>query len=189
MAKLYDVNVLRHARFSKLAARLAQAHEVVRIDNALAAYVIAVDALADFLHENKAKPAITLWLKGLANALADLDRGVVPPLLRPPKAGDKSLSTNEWRRFAAIAAGMTALTMCKVSRDDAAGQALRAVKVIQNFERRVVLSRYDEFRKGRAKNKTATADYVRSCRILEGQPPETLREIAKNLFIIADLLA
>ena len=116
MAKLYDVNVLRHARFSKLAARLAQAHEVVRIDNALAAYVIAVDALADFLHENKAKPAITLWLKGLANALADLDRGVVPPLLRPPKAGDKSLSTNEWRRFAAIAAGMTALTMCKRSR-------------------------------------------------------------------------
>jgi len=33
--------------------------------------------------------------------LADLNRGVVPPLLRPVKAADKSLSTNEWRRFAA----------------------------------------------------------------------------------------
>jgi hypothetical protein len=79
--------------------------------------------------------------------------------------------------------------MCKVSRNDAAGQALRAVKAIQSFKKSVVLSRYEEFRKGKVKNKAAKADYVRSCRKLEGQPPDKLREIAKRHFIIADLLA
>jgi hypothetical protein len=189
MAKRYDVTVRRYAGLYKLAVRVARAHGEVRIDSELRAYAIAVDAMADFLHENRAKPVIVLWLKGLVNALADFDRGVVPPLLRPVKAGDKSLSTNEWRRFAAISAGMTALRMCRVSRDDAASQALRAVKAIQNFEKSVVLSRYEEFRKERVKNKAATADYVRSCRILEGQPPDKLRQIARLLFIIADLLA
>ena len=150
---------------------------------------MAVDGMADFLNEINAKPFIILWLKRLVNVLADLDRGVVPPMVRPVKAGDKSLSTNEWRRFAAISVGIKALTMCKVSRGDAAGEALRAVKAIQNFEKSVVLSRYDEFRKGRVKNKAAAADYVRSCGFLEGQPPDKLREIAKGLFIVADWLA
>jgi hypothetical protein len=189
VAKRYDVTVRRYAGLYKLAARVARAHGEVRIDSELRAYAIAVDAMADFLHENRAKPAIILWLKGLVNALADLDHGAVPSLLRPVKARDKSLSTNEWRRFAAISAGMRALTMCGVSRDGAADQALRAVKAIQNFEKSVVLSRYEEFRKQRVKNKTATADYVRSCKALEGQPPDKLRQIASALFIIADLLA
>lgn len=187
---VYDVTLRRRdENFMKLAAIMAWAHGEVRIDSELKAYTIAVEAMADYLHENKAKPAITLWLKGLAIALADLYRGVVPPLFRPVKAGDKSLSTNEWRRFAAISAGITALRMCGVSRADAAGQALRAVKAIENFKKSVVLSRYEEFRKGKVKNKTAKADYVRSCRELEGRPPDVVREAARRYFKIADQLA
>jgi hypothetical protein len=89
VAKRYDVTVRRRDEgFIKLAATMAWAHEKVRIDNELKAYAIAVEAMADYLLENKAKPVITLWLKGLAIALADLYRGIVPPLFRPVKAGD-----------------------------------------------------------------------------------------------------
>ena len=205
--KWHDIKV-RYVGVRKLAVRIGRAHKDVRTKSELKAYAMVVAAMADFLDENvwgevrslsgvrapggtpvAWSPVITLWLRGLVSALADLDRGIVPPMLRAAKTGNKSLPTNEWRRFAAISAGMKALTMCKVSRGDAAGQALRAVKAIRNTKKGVVLGRYDEFQKGRVKNRAAAADYSRSCKFLEGQAPDSLRKIARQLFVIADMLA
>jgi hypothetical protein len=186
--KLYNVTV-RYKGLRALAIRIARAHKDVRKVSEVSAYAMAVDAMADFLAENECNAAIVLWLKGLVIALSDLDRGITAPVLRPAKAANKSLPTTEWRRFAAIAAGMRALTISGVSRDEAANHALRSVRSIRKTTKKVVLSRYDEFQKqGRVKNKAAAKAYANSCKLLDGQPPEKLREIAAQLFTIADLM-
>ena len=185
--KLYNVTV-RHKGLRALAIRIARAHRDVRKVSEVSAYAMAVDAMADFLAENDCNAVIVFWLKGLVTALSDLGRGITPPVLRPAKAANKSLPTAEWRRFAAISAGMRALTISGASREEAADQALRSVKSIRKTTKKVVISRYDEFQKGRAGNRAAAKNYASSCKVLNGQPPEKLREIARQLFAIADLI-
>jgi hypothetical protein len=155
-----------------------------RASNERHSYMAALVAISEFLIENK-NYAFGLWLFELAAALDDLDNGTTPLVLRPAKTGNKSLSSREWRRSAMVSLGMKALTMCNVSRSDAADQALDAVKVI-GTKKEVILSRYDEFRKKKGKIKNeAAAVYAMGCKILDEQSPDKLRELAQRLFMYA----
>jgi hypothetical protein len=185
--KLYNVTV-RYKGLRALAIRIARAHKDVRKVSEVSAYAMAVDAMADFLAENDCNAVIVLWLKGLVAALGDLGRGITPPVLRAAKAANKSLPTTEWRRFAAISAGMTALTMISgISREEAANRALQQVRSIKT-PKKVVLGRYEEFKKGRVRNRRAMKDYSDSCKRLEGLAPAQLRKLARFFFTVANSL-
>ena len=74
--------------------------------------------------------------------------------------------------------------MCNVSRSDAADQALDAVVICGT--KKVILSRYDEFRKKKGKIKNeAAAVYAKGCKLLDRQSPDKLRELARRYFMYA----
>jgi hypothetical protein len=177
--------VVRHAPgYRTLVRRLTLAFQK-RASNERNGYKVALIAISEFLRETK-NIAFGAWLIELAWALDDLDRGVTPSVLRPAGTGNKSISSREWRRFAAVSLGMKALTMCNVSRSDAADRALRAVKVIRGTKKAVILGRYDEFGKKRIKNRDAAGVYAKGCKLLDGQSPDKLCELAKGFFFYAN---
>jgi hypothetical protein len=178
--------VVRHAPgYRTLVRRLTLAFHK-RASNERHGFMVALMAISEFLRENK-NLAFAAWLLDLAWALSDLDDGITPSVFRPAKTGNKSISSREWCRFATVSLGMKALTMCNVSRSDAADRALRAVRVIRGSKKAVILGRYDEFGKGRIKNRDAAAVYARGCKLLDGQSPDKLCELAKGFFTYANI--
>jgi hypothetical protein len=180
------VVVRRAPGYRTLIGRLTLAFEKRATINERRAYMAALVAISEFLRVNE-NPALAIWLLELASTMDDLNSGITRAWLKGARSGNKSLPSSDWRRFAAISVGIEALRMCNVSRNDAADQALRAVKAIKGTKRQIVLSRYDELQKKRAKNEVAAQIYSRGCEGLKGQTPDKLREMAKKFFQTADL--
>jgi hypothetical protein len=91
------------------------------------------------------------WLFRLAEALEDLDAGIVWPFLQPARISHRKPSASylHYRR-ACVAAGVKALIRSGVARMDAARQAIRKVKSIAGTSPKTILSWMDEFGKKRA---------------------------------------
>jgi hypothetical protein len=171
--------------YRDLIVRIGRAQHL-RSSNERNAYAYTLRAFADFGRANGWNAAILVWLGELASALTDLDYGIVAPLLEPPLKS-KSFSSNTWRRFALVALGMKALTMSGVERNEAADRALRTVKMIRGTPRKTILSRYDDFQRGRIKNKEAARVFKKDA--LRGKTPSNPERLAKGYFALADLEA
>ena len=174
--------------YRDLIVRLGRARTDLRSSNERKAYAAALIAFAEFGRANGWNAATQAWLCELASALTDLDFGIVPPLLEPPLKV-KSFSSKTWRGHALVALGMKVLTMSGIGRDEAADRALRTVKRIRGTERKAVLSRYDDFQRGRIKNKEAARVFKLGLSHLEEKTPSAadLEELAKRYFAWADL--
>jgi hypothetical protein len=172
--------------FLELARLIGAAHKDVRPKNERAAYKLALVAVSEFLKQKGWNPAICLWLAELGSALTDLDHGIVRPLLQAKNT--KSLPSSEWRLFAMVSLGMRALTLTDVSREDAADQAFRSVKAIRGIRggKKTIIRRYDEFRKGRVKNREGAWLYNNYAARLEKIDPAILGEMATEYFKLAD---
>jgi hypothetical protein len=179
--KWHDVTVRPRVRgYPTLLARLERAHKDVRAKNERAAYAMTLLALVEFGKANGWNAAILFWLWELLSALTDLDYGVVPPLLKPPLKS-KALSSKTWRRFALVSLGMRALTIEGISRPEAAQRAVQSVKGIG--ENKIVLQRYDEFQKGRVKNREAKLLFRRGVQLLpEAIERKGAASVAKHYF-------
>jgi hypothetical protein len=123
-----------------------------RPKNERLAYTQALFTLADLLRVDGEDLHFIIWIMELGYALDDLNHGIVRPLFQAKNS--KAMPTNEWRVFAFASIGMRAFTMAGASRGDAARQAVRAIPGI-NADQKTVLDRYDEFQKGRIKNRSA----------------------------------
>jgi hypothetical protein len=113
-------------------ARLGRTYERKDDGNERAVSAAVLMALADFLAEN-----------GLLLSLRLLDSAST---LTDPQ-GSKALPSKTWRRFAFVSLGIRALTIDGISRQEATQRAVRSVKGLGDT--RIVLQRYDEFRKDR----------------------------------------
>jgi len=174
--------------YRDLIMALGRARKDLRPSNERKAYAAALVAFTEFGKANGWNGATLVWLLELASAITDLDYGIVAPLLEaPPKS--KSFSSNVWRKFALVALGMKVLTMSGIERNEAADRALRTVKRIRGTERKAVLSRYDDFQRGRIKNKEAARVFKLGLSHLEEKTPSAadLEELAKRYFAWADL--
>ena len=81
--------------------------------------------------------------------------------------------------------------MSGIERREAAERALRTVKIIRGTERKTVLSRYDDFQRGRIKNREAVRVFKLGLSHLEGKTlsAAVLEELANQYFALADLRA
>jgi hypothetical protein len=172
--------------YRDLIVMMGRAHKDLRSSNERKAYAAALIAFTQFGKANGWNAAILVWLAELASALTDLDDGIVAPLLEPALKS-KSFSSNTWRRFALVALGMKALTMSGVKRNEAADRALRTVKMIRGAPRKTILSRYDDFQRGRIKNKEAVRVFTKDA--LRGKARSNPDRLARLYFALADLEA
>jgi hypothetical protein len=175
--------------FLTLSAQLGRAHKDVRPKDQREAYAIALLAVGDFLIANGANGVIPFWLAELGSALTDLNYGIVGPLLQAHK--HKGYISGEWRRYAMVALGMTALTMAGIKREEAAAYALRTVKMIRGTSAKTILSRYDDFHGGRVKNLEGKRVFkLGHQRLIEGRRAATQAKFEKAAnfwFDLADL--
>jgi hypothetical protein len=175
--------------FRTFAARLGRAHKDVRPKDERAAYAMVLLAVSEFLIANGANGVIPLWLAELGSALTDLNYGIVGPLLQTHK--QKAHPSGEWRRYAMVALGMTALTMAGVKRGEAAACALCTVKTIRGTSAKTILSRYDDFHRDRVKNLEGKWVFkVGHHRLIEGRRTATQAKFEKAAnfwFDLADL--
>ena len=164
--------------FRTLAARLGRAHKDVRPKDEREAYAMALLAVGEFLKVNGANGVIPFWLAELGSALTDLNDEIVGPLLHAQK--QKAFPSNDWRRFAMVALGMTALTMAGVKREEAAAYALRKVKTIRGTSAETILSRYNDFHRGRVKNREGKWVFkLGHQRLIEGRRTATQAKFEK----------
>jgi hypothetical protein len=175
--------------FRTLAARLGRAHKDVRPKDEREAYAMALFAVGDFLKVNGANGVIPFWLAELGSALTDLNYGIAGSLLQTHK--HKGYISGEWRRYAMVALGMTALTMAGVKREEAARHALRTVKTIRGTPAKTILSRYGDFHGDRVKNLEGKRVFkVGHQRLIEGRRAATQADFEKasnTWFDLADL--
>jgi hypothetical protein len=179
--KFHDVTIVRKRSvvgYRTLLARLENARKA-SIKCERQAQGLALLALNEFLVSNFNSEdkhwRVPFWLVQMASSLTDVDYG-------------KSFSSNTWRKFALISVGMRALTMGGAKREEAAQQAHRAVKTIGDVTVTTLLSRYDEFQKGRVKNQVARHIFnTQGIKLVETVQRSGFEAVAKGYFQLADL--
>jgi hypothetical protein len=182
----HDVTVRRVRRdtvvgYQKLLRRLEHIRKVSKElpTTEHGAQGVALLALSEFLAANVRSgngpaPVIPVWLNKMASSLTD-------------PAGE-GLSSNDWRKIAIIAVGMKALTIGGVKREEAAKQAHRAVRTLGNIDVRILLHRYDEFQKGRVKNREGAWVFgTESDKLSDAIERDGFEAVAKRYFELADL--
>jgi hypothetical protein len=172
---------------AELNKRLAQAFAPNDADDGSAVYqriryAIAMRVLGDFIESSGGEPAIAGKIVELASMLMDLDNGVVAAVLRPSTPGNRPIDPSNVHSGRALAAlGIYALVKDGKSREEAARIAAKSIpnlarlcsqkasgsKSKASTPQSAVLSWYDEFRKGRAKNHQAVVLFKQGCADIE----------------------
>jgi len=149
-------------RLQKLRDDLLKAHREIKATNGdTDAYAIALMSVATFLRDERAEHKdgeqkhrigeCAQWIEALARQLGDRGRtGYVGPLLQSDTNPGNTVSSLVQKRRLLVAAGVKALIISRLSREEAARQAISKVKAIKDTSWKRVLSWMDEFGRTRS---------------------------------------
>jgi hypothetical protein len=174
----------------ELLAELLRVYKEVRpTEGDRAAYIQALMMINGCLLEGTEEG---MWFLELADALSELEAGIVWPVLQPAKINHRKVPALYIRyRRACVAVGVKALIRSGMSRENAAKEALLKVKTIRGTDHKTVLSWMDEFGKKRNATKPRAEyyteyDIVSDSGVAECRDPALLRRKAERYFRLAD---
>jgi hypothetical protein len=132
---------------------------------------------------------LSLWIRNLANALGELDSGVVLPVLQPAAvANRRPFPAAVWDTRAYVALGIRAMKLSGLPTEDAARRAVRQVKAIKGTPVKSVISWHTQFVKRRVKSEGAARAFRFGCIQIKDEY-QSYEQYAERFWRLADVHA
>ena len=163
-------------------------------------YIWLLSQMADFIKAIGGTVEQRRYFLDLAEALSDLDDGVVSPTLKPTDfgSGRRGDTSRMWEARARVAVGIEALIRAGMSRHKAATASLKEFPEIKRLMNKrsadpveAVLSWHDEFKRNGADRRNKRSKWVQTIEVgsegllVSAGHPGHLKRLAHSLFLVA----